>query len=606
MTQQVAYFPLGGGLDLATPAIAAKPGTARAALNYESDLSGYRRMFGYERFDGQTSPTDAYNAEPDPVQAALDMDAARAAITEVPGSGPVRGVWYYAGSLYAFRDNAGATAGAMHKSSAAGWVPVDLGFSLSFTSGGTYEIAEGNTITGATSGATAVITRIVLTSGTWSAGDAAGYLVMTSATGTFQAENLNVGANLNVATIAGDKSAVTLPPGGSYQFVNYNFYGGSGTLRMYGVNGVGKGFEFDGTVFVPITVTGIAADTPTYIAAHKKHLFFAYPGGQLQHSSLGNPLAWSAVTGSALLAVGDEITGFQNAAPTSLIVMAKNSISVLYGNDASDWQLETLTNEAGALANTAQKMGPVIYMDNRGIRSIGTTSAYGDFTLGTMTQMIAPLLRAKINNSDLPVACVRVRTRDLYRVFFSSGEGISVYLGKKTPEVMPIDLAVSITCACSAETDNRVEKIWFGSANGFVYQMDKGRSYDGEALSYHLRLPFNHHGAPHTRKRWHKAIVEYDAQSNATLTLTGEVDYADPEEPSLAVQNVGFAGGGGFWDAVNWDEFFWSAPVDGKEKVYIDGIGESMSLLLGGEAQDEEPHTLQGLTLFYTVRGIVR
>lgn len=605
MPQQVAYFPLGGGLDLTTPAITTKPGTARAALNYESDLTGYRRVSGYERFDGQTSPTDAFNDQPDPVQAPIDRDAARAAIAAVPGSGEIRGIQWYQDALYAFRDNAGGTACDMYKSTVAGWVQVALGFTLSFTSGGTYEIAESDTITGATSGATATVRRIVLTSGSWTAGDAAGYIVLTTATGTFQAENLNVGANTNVATIAGDKAAITLPAGGKYYFIVYNFYGSSGSLRLYGVNGVGKGFEFDGTAFVPIT-TGMATDTPTRVTAHKKHLFLSFPGGSVQNSSIGDPLSWSAITGAAEIALGDEVTDFQNAAPTSLVIMAANSIGVLYGNNSSDWQLETLTNEAGALANTAQKIGPVIYMDNRGIRSISTTAAYGDFTLGTMTQLIAPLLRAKLGAGQVPVACCRVRARDLYRVFFATGEGISVYLGKKNPEVMPIDFALAVTCACSAETEDGVEKIWFGSDNGFVYQMDKGRSFDGEEISYHLRLPFNHHGSPHTRKRWHKVVVEYDAQGNSTLTITGEVDYADPSEPGLEVQNLAFYGGGGFWDAVNWDEFFWSAPVDGKEKVYIDALGESMSLLIGGEAQDEEPHTLQGLTLFYSLRGMAR
>jgi hypothetical protein len=58
MVQQTPYFPLGGGLDLITPAIAQKPGSAIGALNYEPASNGYRRVEGYERFDGRTSPTD--------------------------------------------------------------------------------------------------------------------------------------------------------------------------------------------------------------------------------------------------------------------------------------------------------------------------------------------------------------------------------------------------------------------------------------------------------------------------------------------------------------------------------------------------------------------
>ena len=49
-----------GGLDLLTPAIQLFPGKCFDAQNYEPEISGgYRRINGYERFDGHTSPTAA-------------------------------------------------------------------------------------------------------------------------------------------------------------------------------------------------------------------------------------------------------------------------------------------------------------------------------------------------------------------------------------------------------------------------------------------------------------------------------------------------------------------------------------------------------------------
>lgn len=523
MTQQVKYFPLGGGLDIVTPAIVARPGTARAATNYESDMTGYRRISGYERYDGKLSPTDAYDAASDIVQGAIDREAARLAITTVPGSGPIRGVWYYNGNTYAFRDNEAATAGCMYVATAGGWSLVSAVF----------------------------------------------------------------------------------PAGGSYEFINYNFIGASAGLKMYGINGVGKGFQFDGATVVLIDTT-MTPDVPIKLAAHKRHLFFAFAGGSVQHSSIGDPLVWNPLTGAAEIAVGDEVTDLMPSAPSNLVIMAKNSINVLYGNDATDWQLETLTNEAGALPFTAEKIGPIIYMDNRGIRALDTTPAFGNFTIGTMTQTIGPLLKSRLAAGNTPVASIRVRTRDLYRVFWADGLGVSVYLGKKQPEVMLIDLGLPVTCAVSVETTDNIEKIWFGSTNGMVYQMDKGRSFDGNAVAYYLRLPFNHMGGPNLTKRWHKVALEYDAASTISLSLAGEVDNADPEEPVIAEQELLGFGGGGFWGSVNWDQFYWSAPVDGEAVAYLDALGKNMSLLLGGEQADEEPHTLQGITLSYTVRGAIR
>lgn len=59
MTQRPYFFPLQGGLDLVSPALSMQPGKARACLNHEPDQRGYRRIDGYERFDGQPKPSEA-------------------------------------------------------------------------------------------------------------------------------------------------------------------------------------------------------------------------------------------------------------------------------------------------------------------------------------------------------------------------------------------------------------------------------------------------------------------------------------------------------------------------------------------------------------------
>jgi hypothetical protein len=74
---------------------------------------------------------------------------------------------------------------------------------LAFTSGGTYQIKYGDVVTGVTSAKTMTVNFVRVTSGSWAGGDAAGYLLGTPS-GAYQAENLNVGAETNVATIAGD------------------------------------------------------------------------------------------------------------------------------------------------------------------------------------------------------------------------------------------------------------------------------------------------------------------------------------------------------------------------------------------------------------------
>lgn len=76
-------------------------------------------------------------------------------------------------------------------------------WTVAFTSGGSYEPKAGHTVTGATSAATAYIESVSRASGSWAGGDAAGTLTLRRKSGTFEAENLNIGSNTNVCTING-------------------------------------------------------------------------------------------------------------------------------------------------------------------------------------------------------------------------------------------------------------------------------------------------------------------------------------------------------------------------------------------------------------------
>jgi hypothetical protein len=85
-----------------------------------------------------------------------------------------------------------------------------LRWPVAFTSGGTFEVKAGHVITGATSTKTAKVVRVDLASGTWAGGDAAGTFIVEALSGDFQAENVDVGTNTNVATVAATASAAAL------------------------------------------------------------------------------------------------------------------------------------------------------------------------------------------------------------------------------------------------------------------------------------------------------------------------------------------------------------------------------------------------------------
>jgi hypothetical protein len=94
-----------------------------------------------------------------------------------------------------------ATDGTPYQAAFLNWV-------VPFTSGGTTEISAGAEITGATSAATARVSEVLLISGTWAGGNAAGFFVLEegSLDGTFQTEAVYISSD---STTGADDASVT-------------------------------------------------------------------------------------------------------------------------------------------------------------------------------------------------------------------------------------------------------------------------------------------------------------------------------------------------------------------------------------------------------------
>lgn len=538
------------------------------------------------------------------MQAAIE--ATRADILAVPGSGNVH-PWLYAGDKYAFRDNSPPTACLLYKATTAGWVLQNLGRILYFTSGGTTEIVEGNTIVGETSAASALVKRVVLTSGTWAGGNAAGYFTFASQTGTFGAETIKVGVTLNLATIAGNSAAISLLPLGRFEFINENFYGSASTARMYGCDGVNKAFEWDGTgVLTPIT-TGMPTDAPKHIKAHRKHLFLSFPNGSVQHSAPGEPLVWSAVFGATEIGTGDEVTGFAPVAGGTLAIFNRNQTYILYGLDINDWDLKLHTQDTGAIEWSIQVVGnSPKFLDDRGLTSLSAVQEYGNFASSTFSEKIGPLIEAKLRGGITVTASMKLKTKDQYRIFFSDGSGIVAGFRGNSVEFTRINLGMTVNSACSGEGVNGEEVLLFATDTGFVYEMDAGTSFNGLPVEAYLRLPFGHFKTPQVVKRFFKVVLDIDAPTGADIEFTHEFDYGNAATPRGITQDLTANSGGGFWGISEWSQFIWGQQTVGQADGYIDGSGVSMGIFIRSYATYEEPHTITGVHIHYATRGRAR
>jgi len=538
------------------------------------------------------------------LQAAIE--GRRAVITVVPGEGDILGVWGFEGSRYTFRNAVGGATAAMYRDTTAGWVLQNLGESIAYTTGATAEFVVGETITGGTSGATGVISNYTITSGSFTGGDAAGTIYFhTLASGPFQAETITGGTSTGTAAIAGASTTITLPPGGKYEFVNFNFFGDATRFEMYGVNGVGDPFSWNGSGLTLIEETGVSTIFATHIATHKNHIMFAYASSLLT-SGLGEPLSYTALSGAVEFAVGDIITGLENTQGDVLSVFTANTTSLLYGTSAADWNLKEHSLNTGAREWTIQRVFNTRFLDDRGLTQLNAVFAFGDFKENTFSQEIDPLVKAKLGTE---IDSVVVREKDQYRIFFSDNTALfcRIWDTDDFPQFTRVEYPIKVLTCNTTENSTGQEEIFFGSEDGFVYQMDAGTSFDGAAMEYVLRLPFNNLRSPRNIKRFYQAILEIDAPAGIDLKFAPDFQYGSSEIPKGQLQTFNVSSGGGYWnEGIQWGSFFWGGQTQGEAKAYIKGSALNMALIITGSSTYEEVHTITGVTLQYTVRGVRR
>lgn len=534
----------------------------------------------------------------------LTADDYRADISAVPGSGYVRGVKYFQGNVYAWRDNAGGTACVMYRATASGWSAITFGRELQFT-GAVGQISEGQTVTGATSLATAVVKRALLRTGTWTV-SGVGTLVFDSVTGVFQnGENIQVGGVTKVVANGAD-TAITLSPGGKFDFSIANFSGSSSTERLYCADGVNIMGEFDGTRWVPIR-TGATPDTPTYVKGHKNQLISAI-NTDLIVSSIGAPYTYTAITGASDIAVGEVITGIKpqvgDFSAGAMVVTTKNKILVLYGNDTTDFNLVTYAPNNGGRAYTLQNIGFAHFLDARGVTQMATSRNYGGFQTNVLTNVVQPYVDSKLG---LEISSCIIRSSNQYRVFFSDGTGLICQIvpdPQGTTAVgasMPFDYGDIVFNTIDSVIDTTgIERVFGAATNGYVYELNVGTSFDGSVIPSHIMLTFNNSKSPRLRKRYRRSILQFRSGSTATIRVGYDLSYGNGDASYGSSVSSTAYGAGGFWDSFTWDNFTWDASYAQQITIDTVGTGENVSLVVSNKSNQDEPFTIHTCFLHYT------
>ncbi len=399
-------------------------------------------------------------------------------------------------------------------------------------------------------------------------------------------------------------TGVTLNPDGRYEFVNYNFGGHAGSKKMYGCDGVNNAFEFDGTTFTQVT-TGMTTDTPEHIYAHKKQLFLMFTGGSVQHSPIGNPTGvWSAVTGAAEIGLGDTGTGFASTPGDALAMFGRNSVNMLYGDSSGNWTMKPFTSNAGAVEWSVQRLSYPIFLDDYGVTQLQTAETYGDFRTTALTGKVKTLIDSR---RGMVVASVVVRDKDQYRLYFNDKTVLTLSFNKgQMIGATTQTLDHQVTSVCSSEDSTGAEKLFFGSDDGYIYQLESGNSFAGNTIQSFIIPAFNNFRSPQHMKRFFKVVLELDIDAETLLTFLPLYDYGSSYVPTPYTEMATVSDGGSVWGDGVWSEFIWGGQYVGEAYGYLDGVGRNISLNISSSTNHEPPHLLQGVLFHYAQRGLRR
>ena len=107
-------------------------------------------------------------------------------------------------------------------------------------------------------------------------------------------------------------------------------------------------------------------------------------------------------------------------------------------------ELTTFYTGSGAVDGTVQKVHTTIFLDDRGLTSLGSTLSYGDFKQSIISEKVDPLIQ---KYKSLITTALRVREKNQYRLYFDDKTGIAMtFINGKNEGIMPFTMLDQITC----------------------------------------------------------------------------------------------------------------------------------------------------------------
>lgn len=523
--------------------------------------------------------------------------ADRAAITFTVGSGLVSGVAAWEGSVLAFRNNS------LYRSTGSGWTKINV------PSYGTV-LVNGAGQTGSTLAVDGLTSTPQAGDTFYLAGVAKVYTVLADATVTGGAAILSISPSL--ASSPADNASVTWLSAnysGSTKLRTTKYRIGN-TAKILGVDGVNPPFIWDGSTFNILNSATADVIGAQFAIFHKNQMFYA-KDDKLVFTAPYTDSDFSAANGSGVVSIGAPITGLIVFRDT-LIIFAEKSISQLSGNTLADFSLQPITKNVGCVASdTIQEVsGDVIFLGPDGLRLLGGSDKFGDFSLGVLSKSIQKEVTELIKSSTSFSSTV-IKQKSQYRLLgYSSSitaqnaKGIlgTQLLGEAVGTIAWAETTGIKAYVVDAEYKDQEELIVFAHSADYVYKMEDGNSFDGSSIQASFATPYVYINDPRLRKTIYKLVVYTAPQGSVTMAVNLKMDYenTDSIQPlTITLSNTTSTAGFYGTSVARYGITRYASGLKKQFETQTIGSGFSVSLQFFSDSIDP-PFSLDAATLEYS------
>ena len=528
-------------------------------------------------------------------------DYTRGLISEIPGTETPAGCLQINDSVVAFRTD--TTTPKVYYSTATGWTEGTIGRVAEVTGYTADSILPGETIAGATFRVAAVCEWYDST-GTSDVTKAWLVLIpLTAATApSTGASTASGGASFTIASVINPVVAW-----GSYiEYELHNFLVDPEDKAAWFCDGTNLAMCYSDTYHCVLPISAnyntVAGTLATSIGVLDDQLMYATGGGSFVISEPGNPFNFGGLYGAAEVGVGALITDMEASDGEHMMVYSSRDAKKLTGTDSSNFTFKTSGGNTGAEARSVRKLDDLYSFSTRGVNQLSRTEAIGGYLGGSVSVHVAESL---IGMASKHLCSTTIPGKEQIRWYFSDNRFLTMtrlqtengprfsYSFCTYPD-RPVR-SVSTTVWTTG-----VERTFFTSDDGYVYESDKGTNFDGATLYSFIELHANHLGDPGADKAFKRVFWEAKSNEDAVLTLGFTLNYGEKSFETASIQAFGgqYVYDEGLYDVARYD-----SSTRTRSRALLKGRGFAITFSVDHTSQFTKSFNLTGYTIHYNQLG---